>query len=295
VKDIARLLFYFAGTLLVGALLAPVLFWTAQLPSAHRMLPMLSRFDFETYFHRALLVTALLLLWPLLRALHVRGWRDLGLEKNQRKTRDVLVGFLIAAIPLLCCGAALVLLQIYSLRPAILWGKLGTVVFASAFVPFIEELLFRGLILGVLLRSNSRIAAMVLTSALFAVLHFLKAPDQTTPAGDVNWASGFVSIANAFWQFGDPMLLAAGFTTLFVVAWVLADARLKTRSLWLPIGLHAGWIFANSVFNKIAHREIVALPWLGKSLLIGIVPLCVCFVSWVLLGAFLKYVGARKS
>ena len=259
------------------------------------MLPMLSRFDFETYFHRALLMSALLLLWPLLRALQVKGWRDLGLEKNQRKTRDILAGFLIAAIPLLCCGAALVLLQIYSLRPAILWGKLGTVVFASAFVPLIEELLFRGLILGVLLRSNSRIAAMVLSSALFAVLHFLKAPDQTTPAGDVNWASGFVSIANAFWQFGDPMLLAAGFTTLFVIAWILADARLKTRSLWLPIGLHAGWIFANGAFSRAAHREHLALPWIGKNLMVGIAPLIVAVASWALMNGWLNYVRSRQT
>jgi membrane protease YdiL (CAAX protease family) len=295
VKDTARLLLYFAGTLLVGALFAPVLFWTAQSPSAHRMLPMLSRFDFETYFHRALLISALMLLWPLLRALQVRGWRDLGLEKNQRKTQDVLAGFLIAAIPLLCCGAALILLQIYSLRPAILWGKLGTVVFASAFVPLIEELLFRGLILGVLLRSNSRFAAMVLTSALFAVLHFLKAPDQTTPAGDVNWASGFVSIANSFWQFRDPMLLAAGFTTLFVIAWILADARLKTRSLWLPIGLHAGWIFANGAFSRAAHREHLALPWIGKNLMVGIAPLIVAVASWALMNGWLNYVRSRQT
>ena len=33
----------------------------------------------------------------------------------------------------------------------------------------------------------------------------------------------------------------------------LADARLQTRSLWLPIGLHAGWIFSRGAFNKIAR------------------------------------------
>ena len=67
------------------------------------------------------------------------------------------------------------------------------------------------------------------------------------------------------------MLVLAGFSTFFCIGWILADARLRTRSLWLPIGLHAGWIFANGVFSKVAHREIVALPWLGKDLLVGIV------------------------
>ena len=52
------------------------------------------------------------------------------------------------------------------------------------------------------------------------------------------------------------MLVLAGFTTLFLIGLILADARLQTRSLWLPIGLHAGWILASGAFNKIAHREI---------------------------------------
>jgi membrane protease YdiL (CAAX protease family) len=111
----------------------------------------------------------------------------------------------------------------------------------------------------------------------------------------VNWTSGFISLTHSFDQFAEPMLVLAGFATLFLIGVVLACARLRTRSLWLPIGLHGGWVFANGAFNKIAHREITALPWLGKSLLIGVVPLGVCFVSWVLLGAWLKYAGARES
>ena len=93
----------------------------------------------------------------------------------------------------------------------------------------------------------------------------------------------------------EQMLVVAGFATLFLIGLILADARLRTRSLWLPIGLHAGWIFASGAFNKVAHREIVALPWLGQNLLIGVVPLGVCFVSWVLLRVWLRYVGPRES
>ena len=131
--------------------------------------------------------------------------------------------------------------------------------------------------------------AALLSAGIFSIVHFLKAPDQTTTS--VGWTSGFVSLAHSFDQFAEPMLVLAGFTTLFLIGMILAYARLQTRSLWLPIGLHAGWIFANGAFNKIAHREMVDLPWLGKSLLIGIVPLGVCFISWVLLRGWLKYAG----
>jgi len=288
-KDAARLLLYLAGVVLLGALVAPPLFWLGQSLIAHGILPSLARFDFESYFHRALLIAALILLWPLLRTLRIGSWRGLALEKNPRAGADLAIGFAIAAIPLFCCGAVIIALHIYSLRHAFLWQKMPTVLVAASIVPVLEELLFRGFILGVLLRSFSRLGALVLASGLFSIVHFLKAPDQTTPNDVVRWFSGFDSIAHSFGQFGDPMLLAAGFLTLFAIGCILADARLQTSSLWLPIGLHAGWIFANGTFSKAAHRETLALPWLGKDLLVGIVPLILALASWVLMRLWVKH------
>ena len=292
-KDAARLLLYLAGIVLLGALVAPPLFWLGQSLIAHGILPSLARFDFESYFHRALLIAALILLWPLLRALRIGRWRELALEKNLRGGADLAIGFAIAAIPLLCCGAVIIALHIYSLRPALLWHKMPSVLVAASSVPVLEELLFRGFILGVLLRSFSRLSALVLTSGLFSIVHFLKAPDQTAPNDAVRWVSGFDSIAHSFEQFGNPMLLAAGFLTLFVIGCILADARLQTSSLWLPIGLHSGWIFANGTFSKAAHREMLALPWLGKDLLVGIVPLILALASWALMRLWVKHADAR--
>jgi len=294
-KDAARLLLYLAGVVVLGALAAPPLFWLGQSLIAHRILPSLAPFDFESYFHRALLFAALALLWPLLRALRVRSWRDLGLEKNARAGADAVAGFVIAAVPLLCCGAVLIGLHIYSLRQAFLWHKMPAVLIAASAVPILEELFFRGFILGVLLRSFSRFGALVLTSALFSIIHFLKAPDLTAPNEAVNWFSGFDSIAHSFGQFGNPALLAAGFLTLFAIGCILADARLQTRSLWLSIGLHSGWIFANGTFSRAARRAALALPWVGKDLLVGIVPLMIALASWALMRSWVKYADARAS
>ena len=292
-KDAARLLLYLAGVVLLGALVAPPLFWLGQSLIAYGILPSLARFDFESYFHRALLIAALILLWPLLRALRVASWRDLDLGKNPRAGADLGMGFAIAAIPLLCCGAVIIAINIYSLRQAFLWHKMPTVLIAASIVPILEELLFRGFILGVLLRSFSRLGALLLTSGLFSIVHFLKAPAATTPNDAVRWFSGFDSIAHSFGQFGDPKLLAAGFLTLFAIGCILADARLRTSALWLPIGLHAGWIFASGTFSKAAHREVLAMPWLGKDLLVGIVPLILALASWALMRLWVKYAHPR--
>lgn len=292
-KDAARLLAYFAAVLLFGALLAPPLYWLAQNLIAQGHLGFLARFDFQTYFHRALLLGALVFLWPLLRSLEIRSWRELQLEPNPHRWRDAGVGFILAALPLFLFGALLLLLGVYSLRPSLEWMKIFERILSSIVVPFIEEPIFRGLILGLLLRAGSPFAAILSTSAIFSILHFLKAPDHAATA--VTWTSGFASVANAFHQFGQPLLLLAGFTTLFLVGWILADARVRTRSLWLPIGLHAGWIFANAIFNRLARREYEALPWLGRNLLIGLAPLAVALVSWFLLRLWLRHVEKNAS
>lgn len=286
-KDAARLAAYFAATILFGVFAAPVLFWTAQWLIAHGVLGFLAKFDFETYFHRALLFGALLFLWPLLRSLNVKRGSDLALSRNSHRARDTGMGFLIASIPLLCFGALIIALGVYSFRTASAALLLKRAL--SAFVvPFLEEPIFRGLILGVLLRSLSVWGAMFGTSAIFSIVHFLKAPPHTSIV--VTWTSGFASLGNAFTQFQQPLLLLAGFTTLFLLGWILADARIRTRSLWLPIGLHGGWIFASALFNKLTRREMDALPWLGQSLLIGLAPLGIALLSWCLLRWWLKNV-----
>jgi membrane protease YdiL (CAAX protease family) len=182
--------------------------------------------------------------------------------------------------------------HIYSLRSGVSFSAFGKPIAAAAVVPLIEETFFRGLLLGILLRSGRTYMSIFVTSALYSLVHFLKVPERTPAI--VTWTSGFNSILHSFVQFSQPMLVLAAFTTLFSIGWILADARVQTRSLWLPIGLHAGWIFANGTFNRIAHREMLALPWLGKNLLVGIVPLGVCFVTWLLVRSWLKYDGVRK-
>jgi membrane protease YdiL (CAAX protease family) len=290
-KDAARLLGYFAATILFGVVAAPILFWFAQWLASHGILTSVASFDFESFFHRALLLGALLFLWPLLRSLRIRNLRDLELVPNRYWKRDMGIGFLISLLPVLCFAFVLVWTGVYSVRPNVRWPAVASVALTAVVVPFIEEALFRGLFLGVLLRANRVLLAVLLSSGIYSILHFLKAPDHTTRT--VEWTSGFTSLVHSFDQFSEPMLVLAGFTTLFFIGVILAGARMRTRSLWLPIGLHAGWILANGTFNKIAHREMLALPWIGKSLLIGIVPLLVCCVSWALLEGWLRH--AQKT
>jgi uncharacterized protein len=291
-KDAARLAAYFIAIVVGGALLAPILFWSAQALAAHGIFPFLVKYDFDTFFHRAILVAAVLLLWPLLRASKVRGLADLGLAPNPHRGRDAGFGVLLSVVPLLFCGALLIALHVYSIRHVFVWPRLGKLLLAAISVPFIEETFFRGIVLGLLLRTGRKMLSVLAVSALFAAVHFLKGSEREPAI--VTWTSGFQSISDAFAGFGDPMMVLAAFATLFVIGCILADGRVLTRSLWLPIGLHAGWIFASGAFNWLARRQMVALPWVGKNLLVGIIPLGLAAVTWILMRLWLKHDRASQ-
>ena len=286
-KDVIKLAAYFIATVFTGAVLGPILFWSAQSLAAHGVFSFLARYDFETFFHRALLVAAVLLLWPLLRVSRVRCLADLGLAPNSRWGRDLCAGAVVSVVPLLFCGVLLIALHIYAFRHSFAWPRFGKMLLASITVPFIEETFFRGIVLGLLLRAGRKYIAIFVVSVIFAAVHFLKAPERTSEI--VTWTSGFSSIAHALDGIGDPMMVASALVTLFLIGWILADARVLTHSLWLSIGLHAGWIFGSGAFSRLARQQTPAFPWIGKDMLVGMIPLGIAALTWVIMRICVKY------
>jgi uncharacterized protein len=287
-KDAAKLFAYFFAVVIGGALLAPPLFWSARSVS-----PFFAKFDFEDFFHRALLICAIAFIWPLLRSLRLHSLRDLQLDRNRDSMRDVIAGFLLASLPLLICTFVLMATRIFILKTVLPWSSVVGVVGAAIAVPLIEEFFFRGLLLGILLRDLRPTIATLITSAFFAILHFLKASGDSNDV--VTWFSGFRSIANSFAQFADPTMVLALFATLFLIGWIFADARLRTRSLFLPIGLHSGWILVAGVVGKLTRRSTTMLPWLGTNLLTGLLPLALGLITWALMIVWLRYANRSHT
>jgi membrane protease YdiL (CAAX protease family) len=160
--------------------------------------------------------------WIARRGLDHRSFTSLGLELKAPAARDLLVGFLIPA-PLF----ALIFIAQWGLGWLTIegWGwaegssvltmlgvALGLIGFFA--VGFYEELLFRGYYLQNLKEGTGLAIALFLSSALFALAHL------------GNFSSSIASSIG---------ILAAGY--------FLAYGWLRTRSLWLPIGLHIGWNF----------------------------------------------------
>ena len=280
-KDAARLAAYFIAVVVVGALLAPILFWSAQWLAAQGGFSLLAKYDFDTFFHRAVLIAAVVLLWPFLCISHVRRLNDLGLVRNPSWVRDLGAGAMLSVVPLLFCAALLIKFHVYSFRHVFVWPRFGKVLLAAISVPLIEETFFRGIVLGILVRKGRKFLPIIFVSVLFAAVHFLKGSEREPVI--VTWTSGFQSIAQAFAGFGDLTMVASAFATLFVIGCILADARVLTNSLWLPIGLHAGWIFASGTFGLLARRQTVAFPWMGKICWLELSRSCLAAVTWIIM------------
>ena len=88
------------------------------------------------------------------------------------------------------------------------------------------------------------------------------------------------------------------FATLFVIGMILAWARLRTGSLWFPIGLHAGWIFAFKGYN-LFYREVPSHalhPWaLGDSLRSGLLPMLTLAVTAFCCHLVLRKFDAKRA
>ena len=295
-KDIGKILAYFVAVIALGALLAPPLYWAGRAVASRGVLQLLAETDFQKFFNRAMLVAALVLIWPTVRWLRVGGVRELGLEPDPRWWKRAVAGYLIAGLLVAIMSGAYLSTEIYRWKkePLAHLEKVWPLFFSAAVVALLEEALFRGGILGLFRRTLGPWPAIIATSAIFSAVHFLK-PDERVEVTSVDWLSGFELIPHVFHQFTQPLLLLAHFTTLVVLGLMLADVTVRTRSLWMAIGLHAGLVFVKMAFSKLTKRESEHLPWIGEKLEIGLVPVCVILIMWLSARLWLRYVDHRSD
>jgi membrane protease YdiL (CAAX protease family) len=291
-KDVGKLLLYLAASLLLGALLAPVLFHGGQWLADHGIFPSLKTQPFRRYFNRSVQVSGILLLWPLVRSLRVKAVSELGLRPNAHWWRHSLAGLAAAVLMMLALCAVVDAFGGIWFFPAEYrrGAELPKVIATAVFVGILEECIFRGAFLGLLQRNLGRWPALAVTSAFFSVLHFIKPITVTIDPAEVGWLSGILLVPAVFGQWTDPAMIGSLFTTLFAVGWVLGWATQRTHSLWMSIGLHAGWVFCAQGFGKFARFTEGGLPWIGSELQIGIAPLATVLFTGLLCRLWLNHV-----
>lgn len=300
----------------VAALLAPWLYgWGKDFAAAHHggegfwagIAGSCERAKFSRYFNRSLMLSALLLLWPLwLRLKQISSRRErsapvlpAGLPREVG-VLHAMVGFAAAAGLLWILGRFMVMGGAFVPSPKSLSvAELLEEALAPALgASLVEEWLFRALLLGLWLRISGPLMACVGSSLLFAFVHFLDPADGVRISDPQAWHSGFVLLGLIFKNYLSPAFVTTEVLTLFAVGLSLAWARLKTASLWLPFGMHAGWIFAYKAFN-LCHgsgdREWLGPMWIGPNLRSGLLPLATLLATWIAVAIVLKWLPGEPG
>jgi membrane protease YdiL (CAAX protease family) len=311
---VVLLIAFLAAALLTGAVLAPWLFrageWYVSMVHVfhHEKSPVLGWFaeklaksDFSKFFNRSMLISAVFWLWPFSRWAGMTK-ADLGLERNRLRWQDLLIGFMLASSLLLVMGAMYFYFGRFAANPkADPLSVLGTAIFAAFCVALLEEWFFRAALFGLLLRAMKPVPAVLFLSLFFSIIHLLQPPDAIVVADNaVEAGTGFWMVGQIFTKFGNANFLIAEGATLFAVGLILGWARWRTKSLWLSIGMHAGWVFGIKLFAGLtrtpkAVNKQAFLPWIGEDLRIGATPLIVLsFTGLIMLGwLILREYGLR--
>lgn len=181
------------------------------------------------------IIIELIISWLLLRFIAKKDLSVLGLKPDSTRLVHWSAGFISAAavcslyhiMTTAFISNSWILNKQFTLSAALtgLWWVLKSVLF--------EELLFRGALLYLAIEKWGNTKACIFSAACFGIYH---------------WFS-----YNAF---GNPFQMGIIFVMTAIFGWMLAESFAKTKSLYLPIGLHLGWnlfnivIFSNGPLGK---------------------------------------------
>lgn len=235
-RETAIFFLYLLGCLILGALLTfPLLQtgWIAQDP--HRVMGRLAQ------------VFILLGLWPFLKALRLNNRGMLGYGVPRPRFLNALWrGCLLGVAILLVLVPPLLLLEIRvpdmaaGSRPTALLEKLIQVLLGGLLTGLLEETFFRGALYSAIRRRSGAGSAILWSSGLFALLHFMK--PHPLPAGvALDWLGSwqmFVQVFSDVFQWRHLDSLAA----LFLAGALLALVRERSGHIGWCMGLHTGWI-----------------------------------------------------
>jgi len=161
-------------------------------------------------------------------AMLIALWRQKQLKKTfslprGSKRHQLLTPLAIAVLFAICAMGLNVLIQSYIELPERFSDRLTTTLVNSVYgilaivvlAPFVEEVIFRGVLLRFFVERNQLVLGSVLVSLLFSLLH------------------GFV-VSELLWQ---SYLSSVYFTASLVMCWLY----IKQRNLWSPIIFHSGY------------------------------------------------------
>ena len=225
-------------------------------------IPQIAHAPFHRFLDRSFLIFALAGLWPLLRSLGATSWRDIGIIPPYGQLKKFFGGLLLGFFSLAAVAGIAIGVGGRGVAQNLAAGKIIWIIFSAigtaTVVAALEEILFRGGIFGGLRRVLYWPFALLFSSAIYALVHFLQ---RVELAGPVVWSSGLVLLPQKLGGFADFHALVPGFFNLTLAGMLLGLAYQRTGNLYFSIGMHAGWIFWLKTYGAFTTTAPRAATW----------------------------------
>jgi len=182
-------------------------------------------------------VGTFLVVWLFTKGIYKESFNSLGFSIDDRGKEfmaGMLVGFFVMALSFyLLLILNQVNVETIAFDPtAIAWLFLLFVI-----VAIVEEVLFRGFVLGNLMASFHKYTALIVSALIFTVLHAL-----------------------------NPNVSLFGLLNLFLAGILLGLPYIYTQNLWFPISLHFSWNFFQSVFGfHVSGMEVYSVIQISRT------------------------------
>lgn len=267
-KSYQRLLIFVMLVLAFTALISP---WAAtawNLVSGADALAPDERIPFSRFFDRFFMISGILLFFSCRSLLKIESLSQLGLAPPTRAASDIGCGLGLALGSMFALGLIMSLAGAYqpffrlSFEESV--EQYVKAILTGFTVGFLEEIFFRGIIFRGLLEDLKPAAAFVTANLFYSALHFVKPTDKYFLSGVDPWA-GFRHLFSTFAPFLELTEIAPGIIGLLLIGIVLSYAFLRTGTLYLSMGLHAGWVISIKTVRVFGDYQTENLGWLFGS------------------------------
>lgn len=271
-KQHKKILFLFLLILCLSSLIAPMIkaILDASVSSSPFMEHLLKfkegSYDFGRVMRRIMMAVAVLVIFLFRKPLMIGSFATIGLKNTQGWRNQLQMGFLLSTgifilytFFLFAHGNKTLHIEAKSFSNLVF--RLIKILIAAGLVGCIEEIFFRGFIFQSVLKDMSTISAIGFSSIFYSLLHFFKV--KLLVSSGFQPFIGFFVIYQSFkgivLNLNDILPSVIG---LFLVGVVLSYACLRTKSLYLAIGLHAGWVFLTKTNNIFFDHVESSTKWL---------------------------------
>ena len=213
--------------------------------------------DFERIVSRSVLLCAVVLFYPTLKALKIKNLGEIGWS-TQSPTSTLCKAWGLGVVMLfpislfyIVCG-----FRFWEpLAPSLLGPTITiiTAIISGLLVGLIEETILRGFLQSQLNKVMTVVLSVIIVNLIYSTVHFLE-PADTFTLTSVHWYSGYTVLAAAFSSLLQFELFWDSWLALFLAGVFLSVVRIKSNLIWC-IGIHAGWVAHLKVFKSFTDRN----------------------------------------